>query len=146
MTGTNTRTRRSKQRCTIATDQPLDSRLAAVLELKPSSDEVPLEVWCHLVESLRHSITVRRAREGVEVPDPRDLQHATHQAIWSARAALAHLGEGTSERAVRPGGSLSVRTTMRDLTHLIVTGRSTPLDRLRRAVLSHLEALGPAFD
>jgi hypothetical protein len=97
--------------CSITANRRLDTRLAAVPESKPSADEVPLEAWWHLVESLRHSIPVRRTREGVVILDAGILRRETYQAAWcAAQAALAHLGEGPSKWT--PTGC--VRTTRRD--------------------------------
>ncbi len=128
--------------CSITAARPLDARLTAVLESKLSVDEVPLETWWHLAESLRHSIAVRRAREGVAIIDADVLQRASYRAIWSAQAALAHLGEGSSKRTAGRPGRPNVRATIRDLARLIVSVRATPLETLRGAVLDHLEALG----
>jgi hypothetical protein len=142
MTGNEARTASQIRRCPMTGGRPSDMRLAAVIESKPAVDEVPLEAWWHLADCLRQSVPVRRAREGIEVLDAAALQRATHQAIWSAQAALAHLGEGTSTRTPDRPGPPNVRATMRDLARLIVSPRATPLEALRGSVLDHLEALG----
>src|SRR4051794_32972370 len=46
--------------------RPADATLAALLENKETVDEVPLEAWWHIAESLRHSIAVRRDQEGIQ--------------------------------------------------------------------------------
>ena len=84
--------------CPITAFRPTDHRLAALLESKPAADDVPLEAWWHLAESLQHSVAVRRAREGVATLDAAALRQQTYQARWSAQAALAHLGPGPSRR------------------------------------------------
>ncbi len=123
--------------------RPSDQRLAALLESKPATDEVPLETWWHLAESLQHSVVVRRAREGAAVLDAATLEHKTYQARWSAQAALAHLGPGPSRRPpVGRLGQPNVRATVRTLARFIVSPRPTPRENLRGAVLDHLDALG----
>src|SRR3954465_6614177 len=82
--------------------RPSDSRLAALLESKPAGDEVPLEVWWHLVESLRHSIAIRRAREGIERLHVELLEDELAQAEASALAALAQVGSVRGDRQSRP--------------------------------------------
>jgi hypothetical protein len=143
MTRTNAGTAWAIRHCSINTVRPFDSRLAAVLDGKPPADEVPMEAWWHLADSLEHAVSVRRAREGVELLDPDDLERETYKARWSAQAALAHLGQGS---ALWPANArrerLSVRTSIRDLARLIVSARPTPMDKLRGAVLNHLDALG----
>src|SRR4051794_29083100 len=122
--------------------RPSDSRLAALLESKPARDEVPLEVWWHLVESLRHSIAVRRAREGIERLDVHVLDAELSRAQASALAALAQVGPGPADR--RPSGrspQLSVRSTISELARHIVSPRRTTPEALRGAVLDHLDAL-----
>src|SRR3954447_2656237 len=125
--------------------RPSDSRLAALLDSKPAKDEVPLEVWWHLVESLRHSIAVRRAREGIERLDVHVLNAEVSQAQASALAALAQVGAGAADR--RPSGCpphLSVRSTIRELARHLVSARRTSPEALRGAVLDHLDALAAA--
>src|SRR3954447_17871281 len=73
--------------CPITAFRPTDHRLAALLESKPAADDVPLEAWWHLAESLQHSVAVRRAREGVATLDAAALRQQTYQARWSAQAA-----------------------------------------------------------
>src|SRR3954449_6342616 len=141
MTDRNTGT--ARRHCSSSTLGTSDPRLAAVLDRKPPADEVPMEAWWHLADSLEHAVAVRRAREGVELLDADALTRETYKARWSAQAALAHLGQGS---AIWPTGRrrehLSVRTSIRDLAGLIVSPRPTALDKLRGAVLNHIEALG----
>jgi hypothetical protein len=143
MTTTDGATAPATGPCSISTVRRADPRLAAVLDGKPAADEVPLEVWWHLADSLQHAVSVRRAREGVELLDLDDLNRETYKARWSAQAALAHLGQGAAIWPVADRrDKLSVRTSIRDLARLIVSARPTPMDKLRGAVLNHLEALG----
>jgi hypothetical protein len=143
MTRTNAGTAWAIGHCSISTARPSDPRLAAVLDGKPPADEVPIEAWWHLADSLQHAVSVRRAREGVELLDVEDLRRATYKARWSAQAALAHLGQGsTTWPTAGRCGQPSVRTSIRDLARLIVSARLTPVDKLRGAVLNHLDALG----
>jgi hypothetical protein len=143
MTRTNAGPAEASARCPISAVRPPDPRLAAVLDGKPPGDEVPMEAWWHLADSLQHAVSVRRAREGVELLDADNLKRETYQAQWSAQAALAHLGQGP---AIWPDTGhrrqLSVRLSIRDLARLMVSARPTPIDKLRGAVLHHLEALG----
>jgi hypothetical protein len=125
--------------------RPSDARLAALLESKPSVEEIPLEVWWYIVESLRHSVAVRRAREGVAVLGSEALRCETRRAEWSARAALAQVGGGPSKRRTSSRqGEPTVRATICDLARLIVSSRPTALDTVRGAVLDHLQALASA--
>jgi hypothetical protein len=143
MTRTNAGTAWAIGHCSINTGRRSDPRLAAVLDGKPPADEVPTEAWWHLADSLQHAVSVRREREGVELLDSDDLKRETYKARWSAQAALAHLGQGAAIRPVADRREkLTVRTSIRDLAKLIVSARPTPMDKLRGAVLNHLEALG----
>jgi hypothetical protein len=122
--------------------RPSDARLAALLESKPAAEEIPLEAWWYLVESLRHSVAVRRAREGVAVLGAAALTRETQQARCSAQAALRHLGQGPCRRrTIGRDGQRGVRATICDLARLIVSSRSTALETVRGAILDHLEAL-----
>jgi hypothetical protein len=122
--------------------RPADPALAALLESKPTAEDVSLEVWWHVVQSLQHSLAVRRAREGVAVLTAEHLEQELHEAEAWAEAALAELGPGPSWRRtvgrhVEPG----VRTTMSELARLIVSARCTEPQALRGALLDHLRAL-----
>ena len=132
-----------------APSRPTDRMLAAVLEGKPLADEVPLAVWWFLAESLRHSVIVRRATEGVALLDLPVLRVELGRARRAAEAALEELECASSnpetltdDRGVPPvAGRPSVRATTRDLARLFVTSRPTLKVRLRSAILDHLEAL-----
>ncbi len=143
MTSTEVGTRYETNHSAGLAVRPSDSRLAALLESKPTGDQVPLEVWWYLAESLRHSVPVRRAREGVAILGADVLKDEIDRARLSACAALARLGQGPSDRrtVTRPG-PLSVRTSIYELARLVVSARPTSLETLRGAVLDHLDALG----
>jgi hypothetical protein len=142
MTGIKTRAVRSIRYDPMVAVRSLDNSVAAVLESKPSVDEVPPEAWWHIAESLHHAIAVRRAREGIARLHAAVLQRHIYEAAWSAQAALARLGEGPIKQTSGRSSPPSIRGTSADLARLIVSARVTPLETLRGALLNHLEALG----
>jgi hypothetical protein len=130
-------------------DHRSDPTLAAVLQRKPCSDEVPLAAWWFLAEALGHSVVVRRAAEGVAIIDAPMLRLAIERARFAAEAALEELDDCLAEPSTDDGRSApgiyatvpTVRATTSELARLIVSARATPTDRLRTAILLHLDAL-----
>jgi hypothetical protein len=131
-------------------DRTSDPHLAAVLLAKPPADDVPLAVWWLLAESLRHSVRVRRATACVEILDVAELYIEARQAGLYAEAALEEIDEeliasvavddaARRRPSLRP--SSTVRATTCDLACLIVTSRAVTSERLRGAILAHLDAL-----
>jgi hypothetical protein len=133
---------------------PTDPMLAAVLQGKPAADEIPLAAWWLLAESLSHSVIVRRATERVEIADAPTIHLETKRAWFAAVAALEQLKDPAAKRSGldagrvgcrvgsrRRGENPTVRATTRELALLIVSHRTTPIGRLRAAILAHLDAL-----
>jgi hypothetical protein len=129
---------------------PADPPLSAVLQGKPPNDDVPLAAWWLIAESLRHSVPVRRAAEGVETLATAELCLEKFQARLASQFALHELGDhsifrkASSEEAAVTGQSspvLTLRGTIRNLARLMVRGRPTPTSELVTAIQLHLEAL-----
>ncbi len=130
--------------------RPTDPALAAVLLAKPLDDDVPLATWWFLAESLRHSVSVRRAAEGVERPSAARLRLQVIRAAMYAEAALEEIdqlaaGSGTVDETHRqhsaPADNATLRVTICALACLIVTSRTITAMQLRGTILAHLQAL-----
>jgi hypothetical protein len=129
----------------LAGEKAAESRLAAVLESKPPTDQVSLAAWWFVTSSLESSVQVRRALEGIE-PRTRVAVHlAVLRAQQSARAALeelpANLGASPSEPARATEPMPLLRRTIRSLALLVVTPRVTTAAQLSAALHWHIETL-----
>jgi hypothetical protein len=134
-------------------DRANDPRLAAVLLAKPLSDDVSLAAWWLLAESLRYSVTVRRATEGVEIRREAELRLDASRAASYAEAALEELGQVPAEpltvedsrwvpRALPSNATLRLTTCA--IARLIVSSRPVTTAQLRATILAHLDALAYA--
>jgi hypothetical protein len=131
-------------------DRNADPHLGAVLLAKAPTDDVPLAVWWLLAESLRHSVRVRRTIEYVEILEVAELCLEASRAGLYAEAALEEIDERPVESVTVEGlfrkcsslpASSTVRATTCDLARLIVTSRAVTSERLRPAIIAHLDAL-----
>jgi hypothetical protein len=139
----------------LTADRPEDAALAAVLLAKPVADDVPLAVWWFLAESLRHSVRVRRAIEGVESLGAATFRLEVSRALTHAEAALEEIdqravGSVPGDDADRPHPVLrnptlrnnaTLRVTICALARLMVKSRTVTTIQLRATILAHLQAL-----
>jgi hypothetical protein len=130
--------------------RPVDTPLDAVLQGKPSADEIPIAAWWFVAEALRHSVLVRRTVEGVAtLPDPVFRLEAS-RARMAAEAALEELVDEVSMATTLENSNTgnkysptipTIRATIYDLARLVVSPRSTPTVTLKAAIVAHLQAL-----
>jgi hypothetical protein len=128
-----------------------DAALTALLRGKPRGEQVPAAVWWLIAESLRTSVTIRRAMTVGPVAEPDELQSLVTEARLLAEVALAELGEATGVRpalvvvggadptARRPAFGLSVSTLV--LARMLVSHRATSPLRLANSLAAHMRAL-----
>jgi hypothetical protein len=134
------------QRIGLRVGGSVDLKLAAVLEGKPSTDQVPLAAWLFVARSLENAVRVRRAVEGVEAIPRAAFLDAVKNAQAFARAAVEEL-PGQLQWSYRwpaastSGATPSVRTTIRTLALLVVSSRMTTTERLSECLRAHAAAL-----
>jgi hypothetical protein len=133
-----------------------DAALAALLRTKPHDDEVPSAVWWLLAETLRTSVTIRRAVTSGSEPDVDELTMLFTEATLLTEAALAELTETTGARpmlvgvpasrsdksriaATRPAFGLQLSVLF--LARMLVSHRVTTPQRLANTLAAHLRAL-----
>jgi hypothetical protein len=135
----------------VATDQhSSDPTLAAVLLAKRAADDVPLATWWFLAESLRHSVCVRRAAEGVESLGAAEFERQVNRASLYAETAL----EEIDQQAANPStiddplwrhptlpNNATLRVTICALACLMVKSRAVTPVQLKATILAHLRAL-----
>jgi hypothetical protein len=134
----------------LTPDRPTDPALAAVLLAKPVTDDVPLAVWWFLAESLRHSVSVRRAAEGVEHLGASKFRLQVSRARMYAEAALEEIDQlavgsvtvdATRWRHPALPSNATLRVTICALACLMVRSRVVTTVQLRATILAHLHAL-----
>jgi hypothetical protein len=126
-------------------DRAANSRLAALLESKPPTDQVSLAAWWFVVSSLESSVQVRRVIQGVEWLSASSVANAVSTAQDATRAALEELPGwfGVLPRGGDNFGEAAplLRSTIRSLALLVVTPRVTTARQLAEALASHSHAL-----
>jgi hypothetical protein len=133
-----------------------DAALAALLRAKPADEEIPAAVWWLIAETLRTSVTIRRALASPGHPDAEDLPMLIGEATLLTEAALAELAETTGMRPTpiaMPSGPrvLSRATPTRPafglqlsvlfLARMLVSHNVTTPQRLANTLAAHLRAL-----
>jgi hypothetical protein len=133
-----------------------DGALAALLQSKSHDDEIPSAVWWLIAETLRTSVSIRRAVTTGPVPEVDELTMLFTEATLLAEAALAELAETTGARPMLVGlaPSRSDRTRVATtrpafglqlsvlfLARMLVSHRVTTPQRLANTLAAHVRAL-----
>jgi hypothetical protein len=127
-----------------------DPTLAAVLLAKQAVDDVPLATWWFLAESLRHSVCVRRAAEGVASLGAAEFELQVSRASLYAETALEELDQQAADpmsavdvlwRHPALPNNATLRVTICALACLMVKSRAVTPVQLKATILAHLRAL-----
>jgi hypothetical protein len=134
-----------------------DAALAALLRTKPRDEQVPSAVWWLIAETLRTSVTIRRAVNGSPGADTDELPMLVTEARLLTDAALAELAETTGVRPTpiavpsQPGfgeaansptrPSFGLQLSVLFLARMMVSHRATSPQRLANTLAAHLRAL-----
>jgi hypothetical protein len=132
-----------------------DAALAALLHTKPADELVPSAVWWLVAETLRTSVTIRRAVAAHLPEEAEDLPMLINEAVILTEAALAELAETTGARPTpmsipraredhsatptRPAFGLQLSVLF--LARMLVSHRVTTPQRLANTLSAHLRAL-----
>lgn len=133
-----------------------DAALAALLRTKPRDEQIPAAVWWLTAETLRTSVTIRRAVAANLPTDAEELEMLLTEATLLTDAALAELAETTGARptpvavpehrgapvavsATRPAFGLQLSVLF--LARMLVSHRTTTPQRLANTLAAHLRAL-----
>jgi hypothetical protein len=133
-----------------------DAALAALLRTKPGNDQIPASVWWLIAETLRTSVTIRRALATDISPEREDLPMLVAEARLLTEAALAELAEVAGARptplmlvhpdrpASRPSGArpqFGLQLSVLFLARMLVSHRATTPQRLANTLAAHVRAL-----
>jgi hypothetical protein len=134
-----------------------DAALVALLQTKPEGEQIPSSVWWLIAETLRTSVSLRRAVQFGLPADGTSAAEAIEMMVNEARllteAALDELAQTTGARPtaivvpaepskVRPAFGLQLSILF--LARMLVSHSITQPERLANTLAAHLRALDSA--